>query len=359
MHAILLISASHLSYMSPDKSEYQQASLFHLSKVLPRYRKEVSRALSTENADIAMAVSFLMIYYAWSNVDSFDMNDRKCFISDPLFAMTGGLRESFISATLIISSGRSIFSESIAYRPKDTIDEIAQRCSQTPAHFEQSFCEEYYARGNHGIMDIRDDSIQNIPEFSDILASGQQVDNNYMWYSVTRPHDSCLVGFLDASVRLAPLCSIASEVESTSHAGQSCEPIVLQGGSSSKATFAGPLPITDLARYIYTWPYICSPGVLHLLARKDGSIILLLYRFYKTIKALLPEEYWWAHQRADKMITVFKETLAENLHSLKRYSQVPPLPQSMVIRATSFASQANKAWRHYSILYGLDTKAQK
>lgn len=356
MHAILLVSAKHLLYISPHNLEYRRASLFHLSKVLPRYREEVSRPLTTENADSVMAASLLVIHYTWADVETFDMNDDACFINDRLFAMTGGLRETFISATFLISSGRSIFSESIAHRPTDTVKEIAGGCSQAPASFEKSFCEAYYARSGNGIMNIHDDSGQNIPEFSDIRGTSQDVDNNDLWYLVTQPHDPCLIGFLDASVRLAPLCSIAAELKAVSRDEELPRTKI---ESSIKDNFAYSTPITDLARYIFSWPYVCSPGVLHLLARKDECMISLLYHFYKTIKTILPKEYWWAHLRADKMIAVFKESVAKSLFDLQRSPRASSIPDDVVTRATNFASEANRAWRHYCILHGLEAKSYK
>jgi hypothetical protein len=356
MHAVLLVSAKHLLYLSPHNLEYRRASLFHLSKVLPRYREEVSRPLTTGNADFVMAASFLVIYYMWADVETFDMNDDACFINDRLFAMTGGLRETFISATFLISSGRSIFSESIAHRPTDTVKEIARRCSRTPASFEKSFCEEYYARSGNGIVNIHDDSGQNIPEFSDIRGTIQEVDNNDLWYLVTRPHDPCLIGFLDASVRLAPLCSIAAELQALSRDEELPTP---KNESSSEENFANSIPMADLARYVFSWPYVCSPGVLQLLARKDECMISLLYHFYKTIKTILSKEYWWAHQRADKLIAAFKESVPKSLFGLESSSRASSIPEDVVTRATNFASEANRAWRHYCILYGLEANSYK
>ena len=127
MHAVLLVSAKHLSYLAPNNSEYHQASLFHLSRLLPRYRAEVSETLSAVNADIVMAASFLLLYFFWSNVDTFDIKDPACFINDQLFAMTPGVRETFISGNFILSSGQSIFSECTAYHPKYGIEKLAKQ----------------------------------------------------------------------------------------------------------------------------------------------------------------------------------------------------------------------------------------
>ena len=354
MHALLLVSAKHLFFLSPDNSECQQASLFHLSRALPRYREEVVNPLSSKNSDPVMAASFLILYFVWSDVDSFDSEDSACFVKDQLFAMTPGVREMFISANAFLSSGQSIFSESTAYHPKLLIDKVAGQCSQKPSHFQQYFCEAYQKPGDSSIMEIREDSKRNIPEFSEIRAREGQIDHNDLWYAVTRPHDPCLIGFLDAVVRLAPLSSIASELQTSCKGAQDHKSGTPGSPEEEAETHVLPgssLPTADLARYIFSWPIVCSPGVLSLLARKDEGMIFVLNELYKTIKIILPKKYWWAYKRADKMASILKECLLRNLlHPLHS----PQIPKEMVARAADFAVQANQTWRQYCLMYAAE-----
>lgn len=351
MHALLLVSSKHLSYLSPNNSEYQQASLFHLSRALPRYREQLVNPLLSGNSDPVIATSFLILYFVWSDVDSFNLEDPACFIKDQLFAMTLGVREVFISANGFLSSGQSIFSKSTEYHPKHLIDKVAGQCSQKPSHFEQSFCEAYQNRRDSSMMDICKDSVQHIPQFSEIRAREGQINHNDIWYAVTRPHDPCLIGFLDAAVRLAPLSSIASELQTQSENHQDHEPCTPGASEEETQTQVLPgnyLPTADLARYIFTWPIVCSPGVLSLLAEKDKGVIFLLCQLYETIKIILPKKYWWAYQRADKMVFILKEWLPQDL---VHPSVSPQIPKEIVARATGFAVAANAAWRQYCLMY--------
>ena len=351
MHAVLLVSAKHLSYLAPNNSEYHQASLFHLSRLLPRYRAEVSEPLSAVNADIVMAASFLLLYFFWSNVDTFDIKDPACFINDQLFAMTPGVRETFISGNFILSSGQSIFSECTAYHPKYGIEKLAKQCSRTPSQFEQYFCDTYQESGNNGIMEIQQDSAQKIPRFSDIQNGDKQMSHNNLWYAVIKPHDPTLIGFLDVAVRLAPLSSISSELETLEQESHSSISGTQEKESQLSELLGTLLPVTDLARYIFSWPVVCCPGVLRLLEQKDQRIIFLLYQFYKTIKVILPKVYWWAHQRSDKMMSALQKFLPEEKLNPSIRQKGFTVPNSAVERATNFTIQANQAWRDYCLIY--------
>jgi hypothetical protein len=283
MHAVLLVSARHLLYLSPNSSEYHQASLFHLSRVLPRYRREVTRSLSAENADSVMATNFLLLYFIWSDVYAFDIKDPSCLADDRLFAMTPGIRETFISATFLLTSGQSIFSECTAYHPKYAIDKTAKQCSRVPSQFEHFFCHTYQKQGGSGAMEIREDSAQNIPRFADIHIASGKMDHRHLWHAVTQHHDPSLIGFLDAAVRLAPLSSIASGPQTQCQGSHPCITCAPNEEPHCNVLPGSSLPTADLARYVFSWPVVCSPGVLILLAGKDERMIFLLQYINSTI----------------------------------------------------------------------------
>lgn len=351
MHAALLLSANHLSYLSPNNSAYRQASFFHLSKILPRYREEVAKPLSLENADSIIATSMLLLYFVWRNVDTFDMNDPACLIKDQLFAMTTGVRETFLVAAYILTTGQSIFSESTAYSPKYAIMRTAKQCSKTPSYFERSFCDRWQQAPGSAAIAICKDRPQDVPQFHHAPKKcGVQMNHNDLWYTVTQHQDPLLVGFLDAAVRLAPLSSISSEVQASPQntaITETIDKLVLPGNSP-------PTP-ASLARYIFSWPIVSSPGVLKLLSRKDERIIFLLYQFYKVITTLLPKSYWWAHQRAEKMISIFEGKLER---SVLEPSQECAIEEDVAANAAEFAVLANEKWRQYSLMYAMNPTMQ-
>ena len=70
MHAILLISATHLSYLLPNESTYHRASALHLSQTLHLFRHALSQPVTQHNADALMATSLLLVHHAWATVDN-------------------------------------------------------------------------------------------------------------------------------------------------------------------------------------------------------------------------------------------------------------------------------------------------
>jgi len=71
MHAVLLTSATHLSYLRPDISIYKRASMLHLNQTLSAFRQALSESMTAQNADAFLATSILLVHHAWTNVDGF------------------------------------------------------------------------------------------------------------------------------------------------------------------------------------------------------------------------------------------------------------------------------------------------
>jgi len=185
-----------------------------------------------------------------------------------------------------------------------------------------------------------------IPNMTD---GGARASHNDLWCSVTRPHDPSLVGFVEAAVRLAPISSLASEQSSLKHSQTS-----IIAGEEAKDGLVFPaysqLSMIDLARYVFSWPLVSSPGVLALLDRRDKSMIFLLYEFYKAIKAVVPKNYWWAHQRAEKMISLFDESLPRSVLDPGEGPELA-ISEDEVARVAGFATESNEKWRQYCRVY--------
>ena len=344
MHAVLLLSAKHLACLFPGNSQFRQASLFHLSELLPLYRQEVAEPLSIENADSVMATTFLLQYYAWSDVEGFNIRDPHCFVRDQLFALPAGIRETFRSAFSLLSTGRSIFSESTAYQPRYSVQNAARKCIKPPSHFQRYFCHVYQQENDNSFVgfDKGDPQIHHIPS---VRLECQHMSINDSWHVIAQAQDPLLVGFLDASVRLSPICSIASEVHATGRP-QTAAKNIGQGsayGHVPDERFL--LSTADLARYIFSWPMVSSPGVISLLECKDKGMIFLLYQYYKAITLVLPTNYWWAHQRAQMMISVLEEHFAQS--TLDPPALELALSEDLVARASHFALEVNERWRQW------------
>jgi hypothetical protein len=262
--------------------------------------------------------------------------------------MAVGVRETLLSAWSILSADQSIFSESAAYRPTYAVQRAAKRCAKDPPYFQRYFCGAYQQRNDNASMNVFQDA-QQMPPLPDIQNSAQMSCND-LWHALTQPHDPLTIGFLDAAVRLAPLSSIASEMLRSPQHSQSIKAI------TGKYTIHGhvlpdlaPLDISDLARYVFSWPLVSSPGVLVLLGCKDKLMIFLLYQFYSAIALTLPKIYWWAHQRAEKMISIFREHVSQSDLDPPDHDFV--VSRDMVAKAVNFGVEVNETWRQYCRLF--------
>lgn len=152
MHAILLISATHLNYLEPTNKIHQKASIVHLGKTLKLFRAALSKPINAQTADAYMATTVLLYHYAWSNVDFMQSPpvaegsvQGLDLSTDPLFTLSKGVRDVFISSMNYLYSDESIFTSSCQYRPVKRIVNAARNSTKVPAEFE-AFLERYFRR---------------------------------------------------------------------------------------------------------------------------------------------------------------------------------------------------------------------
>lgn len=67
LHAILLITCSHLRYMHPDEPIYRRLEAQHLSHTLEDFRKRLSEPISETNVDILAACGLTLLHHAVSD----------------------------------------------------------------------------------------------------------------------------------------------------------------------------------------------------------------------------------------------------------------------------------------------------
>lgn len=349
MHAILLLSAKQLSCLCQNPLKHRKNTYFHLSKLLPGYRKDMAKPMSIANADSVLATNLLLQYFFWSNFDDFAIEDPSCFIKDQMFALLVGVRETFLSASPLLFSGQSIFSESTTHHTKDEVMEAANTSCNPPKYFLRRIFEKY-AQWHFKPWQIEDESTIKSNEL--LRQDCKGLYQTSLWYSITESHDQVLLGFLEAATRLAPLLSIASELKTQSardHNNMSLRQVhstndlVLPGESN--------LTVEDLARYVFTWPTLSSPGALHLLKIRDPSMVVLLYHLYEAIRTILPLKYWWAHERANTMIKIIHAEFGSIL-DLDVFAEFM-VPESVANELFSFALASNEKWRRDCIAHAM------
>jgi hypothetical protein len=66
MHAVLLISASHLYYLQPEVARHAEDEAHHLAHALSGFRAVLSTPPEQQNADVIIACAFILLHYAWA-----------------------------------------------------------------------------------------------------------------------------------------------------------------------------------------------------------------------------------------------------------------------------------------------------
>lgn len=65
MHAVLLMSASHLRFLQPSLGTHTDAAAYHLDLSLAGFRETLTRPLSERDAGATIACAFLLLHHAW------------------------------------------------------------------------------------------------------------------------------------------------------------------------------------------------------------------------------------------------------------------------------------------------------
>lgn len=152
MHAILLVSSTHLAYLEPTNKKHHKASIIHLGRTLELFRSALSQPINANNADAFMATAVLLYHYAWSNIDFMQSlpgaegSEQGLDLSkDPLFTLSGGVHGVFKNSMGYLCSDDSIFTSSSQHRPIKRITKAAQESTKVPAEFE-AFLARYFQR---------------------------------------------------------------------------------------------------------------------------------------------------------------------------------------------------------------------
>ena len=223
MHAVLLVTASHLQRLQPFEARYRKMALEHLSQVLPSFRKALATLTASidGSADALLACSMLMLQYSWEVSLSTIQNanrDPEGFVS--LLGLYSGLR--YIVFKIWDARDRSRFDSMITYSPRLRIERYFE---------DTNFPSEIEAFFDHCITCTK--------------ISGNENRN--------------LNDRIDAAHRLIPiLCAL------------------MLGRHFLEASGL----MLDVARYLFAWPNFLSDDFIHLVKMNDEICqVILLYYF--------------------------------------------------------------------------------
>ena len=332
MHAILLVSATHLSYLDPVNIINYRASVQHLSKTLHLFRHALSQPVTSHNADALMATAMLLYHHAWANIELIQSSssgesdsDVPLDLSmDPIFTLSSGLRDVFRSAWKYLSNpNSSVFTTSALYHPRYPIIRAANKSSKMPEEF-VALLERYFNR----IQDPLGTSVPPTQDFSkrsliETIIHTPDLEIEKSWLSMLdqyRPTNEAtdddkvvFKAYMDAASRLAPLLSLCRPQQ------QPCwsEETVMEFGKAFLSTQGAWIHATthesllpDIARYFFSFPVRALPTFTTLARKNDSRAYIVLLYFYRGVRSLLPKQaYWWSRPRADYMEKTIHNTL--------------------------------------------------
>jgi hypothetical protein len=243
MHAVFVVTATHLHHLQPHETRNKVLGLQHLSQALPLFRKTLAETsdFRGSHGEALVVCSALLLQYSWAPD------------SDGWHSVTGlykGLRDvsiEFIGTLNLHSrsdwgsrdSASGGFLSLLAYSPR--------------MHIEKHF---------------RDNLIPlNIQEvFAHILACTKISD--------TQPDDPD--DFIGPSRRLMTILSV----------------LQLSHRDLSKCGL-----ILDVARYLFTFPILLSPGFVNSLKKEDWRAQVIVLYYFAAVSRLTPERFWWMREK--------------------------------------------------------------
>ncbi|RFU35041.1 hypothetical protein B7463_g1300, partial [Scytalidium lignicola] len=288
MQAILLTSATHLSYLDPSSQIYHRAYMLHLHQTLRLFRHALAQPTTVHNADALMATSALLVYYAWDKTDGLFTSSSSSsplsssssssspqpfkttsestdelhldLGSDPLFSLARGLRQVFTNAFNFLGTKNTIFTSAI----------LDGHC----------------AKAHHNVHDEQD--------------VADHID--------TEDTDCASIDFAsskDVPSRLALLHGILKQLPF-----QNCRPNSPNSSSASSEDTDNQLSGSDMVLSVFYFPTCTTDAFRSLVQQDDSSVLMVMYFYYRAVEFLLPVSlYWWTRKRAELLAPAIERYL--------------------------------------------------
>lgn len=242
MHAILVMTASHLRLLQPQEACFPKQELEHFAQVIPAFNAALSAPITKDNIYALGACSLLILQYAWACPDltARDSDNAVDFGFGGLLGLYSGMRSLGLS---LLAVHDPYFHSVMFYRPIDTIKRYSEN-SNIPAELEAFFmhccqCPEWCRTGDEDLS-IR----------------------------------------MEAAHRLIPIMSALKLGEKQLHE-------------------SGIMP--DILRYLFVLPLLSSEAYSQLLRNNDEPSLVILLYYFALVRRLLGEKFWWMRERSDHL----------------------------------------------------------
>ncbi|KAB5566725.1 hypothetical protein GE09DRAFT_1218982 [Coniochaeta sp. 2T2.1] len=135
MHAILAISAKHMSVLRPQDPRYAEAAIVLLNQSIQSFRGTLDTPITMDNCESRLGTSILINYMAWTELGFLD---GQLITADPraggldmsmdlLFLLGSGVRQVFFGAFPLFKEHDSPFVKIGEYHPCDNLEQEADR----------------------------------------------------------------------------------------------------------------------------------------------------------------------------------------------------------------------------------------
>ncbi|KAE9366321.1 hypothetical protein N431DRAFT_352327 [Stipitochalara longipes BDJ] len=237
MHAVFLVTATHLKCLQPNEKKYQIIALQNLSQLLPVFRNAISSIsdnteYSTETAESLIACSMLLLQYSW-DIDSQVWSDGGSL------ALYRGLVSITLSCLPKVV-GRS-FCGMLSWSPRLRIENCMTYAGAKFTPFDGVFAHILTC------TKISDLQPENLGDLSDVL----QRLSTIFWALDQDPSE-----FKEFDLELA------------------------------------------VGRYLFTLPTVFSDGFIGLLKLQDIRAQIVMIYYLTAISKLKSERFWWMTKRA-------------------------------------------------------------
>lgn len=290
-----MIAATHRSVLTaslePEQTRYHHLARKYLLKTLQGYQDALSSPISSTPGDALIAVSLILYHYAWSNVDYVtgsptslppsspigagetlsDLN----LADDPLLNLSVGLRYLFWKTGALAASSGSCFRSVALESPRARIVQVLRRERHDSLGQMESYLLGGYKADSESITESDSSALQLYPDDPVTLAA-----------------------FSESAGRLAPILAVLSSSMDVQEVPMDIYDSNVFSPSQTQ-TNEPTVRLTDITRYLFSYPIHFCPAFRSLVATHDRRALFLLLHFFHAVRRLLPaDRCWWSVRRA-------------------------------------------------------------
>ena len=359
MHAILAISAKHMSVLRPQDPRYAEAAIVLLNQSIQSFRGTLDTPITKDNCESRLGTSVLINYMTWTELGFLEgqpiMADPKLggldMSMDLLFLLGSGIRQVFFSAWPLFQQCDSPCLKIAEYHPCDNLEKEADRRGSNWRETMKRLCLKFDDPSYQGspqrpaapqscqgsspsIYDDLDIEMSSTdPSSPDTHSTAYP--NPYVWtpptptpdqeYSEPSSHSCCreeTVSYAEHYLQRIvertnnPARRLRYQLDGltdrTIYERITQRLSVLLSFIPENGEEMIPLPeerCLDIERYFFSFPTLCFGPFLPLILGNDSRALVVLHHTYRAANRLLRfEKTWWAAERSRLMESL---TLAE------------------------------------------------